>query len=297
MEKWNGTLVAYTAKSRKISGMQVIEVVSQASGRILTDDEWKQLAVNNSICFPDSNTSNVGNSSKAFNNKNVNSNKQINKLAFVYVRKTIDLMSNTFESYEGDDDVNANNANANANNDDDMIHGPCGTLFTKVDHVDPMLMIKMNWQLIVCYVQGKNTEGSDSTTEKGEDKREIAASCLLHQDRIYGTYEIHEVCVSPQMVGRGICSRFIPMVFQEVASRPDCMEVRIFCETKNAGACRCYGKIPGVIVINTPLTTGYVLQVQKQKQIYANSSQTNKKNATVVKRRRPNSNSNTNFNT
>jgi hypothetical protein len=90
------------------------------------------------------------------------------------------------------------------------------------------------------------------------------ASCFVHFNDIYKTCEFHEVCVGLSHRGKGLCKKFLRMVVQHIKETTDTVEVRIFCEKANVGACSCYQKLDEYITpvrIQTAQTTGFIYHI------------------------------------
>ena len=216
----------------------VIEIVD-SYGHILDEKAIETIAMNMSICFPSDK------SPSTHNSKNSHPD-DINRSEY-YV-SLLDFLTNEYYHIDQDE-------SEEEHDDADVFEGLFGKRFRKVKSVDPIKNLKYCYELVVCY-------GSDDS---------ILASCLVHKQKIFGTYEIHEVCVSKK--GQKICSNFIPMVFNYYINDIECKEVRIYCETKNGGACSCYNKIPGVELVKTEHTIGFIYR----KPLTSNSNESNKR--------------------
>lgn len=132
--------------------------------------------------------------------------------------------------------------------------------------VNAMAALKNRWKLCILYKQ--------SLQEK-----HIAGSCLLHFNDIYKVCEVHEVCVSPRFQGKGICKLLMQEVKQHLLlneRQKGLRELRIYCESDNGAACRCYhaifGEAAGGIVLtpSNEKVTGFVLPLDNVRNV-ANS--------------------------
>lgn len=93
-------------------------------------------------------------------------------------------------------------------------------------------------------------------------KWNVDASCLVEFDEIFGSCEIHEVCVATP--GFKLCQRLIENIRTNLVER-QVRELRIYCENSNLAACACYARcMKGATVINTPSITAYSLLLHKK---------------------------------
>lgn len=96
-----------------------------------------------------------------------------------------------------------------------------------------------------------------------DDGGRITASCTLWHRHEYGTTEIQDVCVLPELRGRALCKRLLlaSLAHLRYASRANVREARVYCATSNAAACKCYASAFGSPVHTTPTTTAFVKRV------------------------------------
>lgn len=93
----------------------------------------------------------------------------------------------------------------------------------------------------------------------GKNNRNVHASCLVQFNDIYGTCEIHEVCVAT--TGKGLCKNLLEEVKKHLAAGMSgrVHHVLVYCKKPNVPACRCYASVfQGATVVQTPHTTGYI---------------------------------------
>lgn len=113
---------------------------------------------------------------------------------------------------------------------------------------DPLEKLQNRWELFVI-VDPK--------------KKNVAASCLVQFNDIYGSCEIHEVCVA--VPGKGYCKQLMGAVRKFIASGSSgiVQEIRIFCEQGNVAACKCYGSVfSDAYKVMTDRTCGYILKLK-----------------------------------
>jgi hypothetical protein len=231
----------------------------------LGEEGIKMIAKNVKACFP-SNT-NVNSPSNMNNNANA-----ANKTAKDYYVSLMEFLLNEYTIID-EDNTQGNTTNNNSNNNNNNIAnylpqyvGDFKTLFQMQEDDDPITNLKSSYEFVVLYDASKT----------------ICASCLVHKQKIYGSYEIHEVCVRKGLTG--VCSKFIPMVFDYYRKDKQCTDIRIFCIKNNLGACKCYGRIPGCLRIDTERTSAFILRLNIGNNIQnvGNNNSNTKSNTTMV---------------
>jgi predicted GNAT superfamily acetyltransferase len=72
----------------------------------------------------------------------------------------------------------------------------------------------------------------------------VLASCVIVFDKLYRTVEVHSVCVASASRGQGACGRLMQEVIAHIELRRHdrVREIRVFCESGNPAACKCYAK-------------------------------------------------------
>lgn len=123
-----------------------------------------------------------------------------------------------------------------------------GVKFRDVKNADSIEAMKNRWELFVLF--------------GGGSRNRVEASCLVHFNDIYGTCEIHEVCVATP--GKGLCKTLITQVrnFIRDGHSGAVREILIYCEKSNPAACRCYASVfAGADIVITSQTTAFKLKL------------------------------------
>ena len=90
----------------------------------------------------------------------------------------------------------------------------------------------------------------------------VAASCTLVHREEFGTCEMQDVCVRPELRGQGLCGRLARASLAHLRRAGGVRELHVFCHRSNAAACRCYAGVFGAPVHTTPDTTAFVKRLK-----------------------------------